>query len=135
MTREELDGNRVFVIHDFVSPQECAELIEMSKRLTWEVGTVGDTVMTDARNNERVLLDHPILAADLFERARPFLPSSIDCGRSVAGFNERWRYYRYGPGQTFKPHRDGSYVRFETGEESRLTFMMYLNEEAAGGQT
>jgi hypothetical protein len=134
MTKEELDGDRVFVIHDFLSPSECAELIALSTGLAWETGTLGAEVLEQYRNNERVLFDHPVLAAELFDRARPFLPGALD-GRILSGFNERWRYYRYGAGQAFKPHRDGSFIRIETGEESYLTFMVYLNEEARGGQT
>ena len=134
MTRKELDGTYVFVIRDFLSTGECADLIRRSEGLAWEVGTLGGEVVEQARNNERVLFDDPVLAADLFARARPLLPAAVD-GRPLTGFNERWRFYRYGPGQAFTPHRDGSYARFETGEESRLTFMVYLNAGAAGGQT
>jgi prolyl 4-hydroxylase len=134
MNKDQLDRDRVFVIHDFLSRAECAELIGLSAGLAWEVGTLGAEVFEQARNNERVLFDHPALAADLFGRARPFLPGTID-GRALVGFNERWRFYRYGVGQAFKPHRDGAYVSLETGEESRLTFMVYLNEGVRGGET
>lgn len=134
MTKEDLDGDRVFVVRDFLSPAECAELIRRSESLDWETGTVGGEVVGGVRNNERVLFDDPTLAADLFRRARPFLPAEID-GLTLVGFNERWRFYRYHPGQTFKPHRDGMYQRLEVLEESRLTFMVYLNDQVTGGQT
>ena len=50
------------------------------------------------------------------------------------GLNERFRFYRYGPGQRFAPHVDGAYER-TNGERSRLTFMIYLNEGYQGGET
>ena len=50
------------------------------------------------------------------------------------GLNERWRFYRYDPGQAFRWHRDGAYER-NALERSRLTFMVYLNEDFAGGET
>lgn len=134
MTREQLDGDHVFVIHDFLSAAECADLVRLSAGLSWETGTLGGEVVEQVRNNQRVMFDHPVLAADLFARARPFLPAVIG-GRPVTGFNERWRFYRYGPGQAFQPHRDGAYLRPDTAEQSRLTFMVYLNEGAAGGET
>jgi hypothetical protein len=134
MIKQDLDPGKVLVIQDFLSSQECTALIRRSEGLTYEPGTVGDMVMDDVRNNERVLLDDPALAADLFRRAEPFLPVEID-GHHLWGFNERWRFYRYQPGQTFKPHRDGSYCRIGAFEESRLTFMVYLNEELTGGET
>jgi hypothetical protein len=134
MIRKELDKERVFAIHDFLSQRECVELIQRSEKLTWEVGTVGGEVVGGVRNNERVMFDDSPLAADLFHRAQPFLPDEID-GLRLVGLNERWRFYRYRPGHTFKPHRDGMYQRLELWEESHLTFMIYLNGRMTGGQT
>jgi hypothetical protein len=134
MTKHELDAQRVFVIHDFLTSDECAALIRRSEGLAFEVGTVGAAVFEEVRNNERVLIDDAALAEDFYRRAAPFVPAVIE-GRPLSGFNERWRFYRYGPGQAFKPHRDGVHTRFTTMEQSRLTFMIYLNESAAGGAT
>ena len=134
MTKVELDGGYIFVVRDFLSPAECADLVRMSHGLSWEMGTVGGESVESVRNNERVLFDDPVLAAGLFARARPLLPPAIG-RRPLVGFNERWRFYRYGPGQAFHPHRDGSYTRIETGDESHLTFMVYLTDAAGGGET
>lgn len=49
--------------------------------------------------DERLLVDDVALASELFRRAEPFLPALQ--GHKLVGFNERWRFYRYGPGQTF----------------------------------
>src|SRR5205085_1123826 len=62
-------------------------------------------------------------------RSHPFIPD-----REACGLNERFRLYRYDPGQRFAPHYDGSYQR-SNGERSRLTFMVYLNEGFVGGET
>jgi prolyl 4-hydroxylase len=134
VTKEDLDGDRVFLVRDFLSPAECVSLVARSERMEYEPGTVADAVVENVRSNERVIFDDPSLAADLFARAAPFLPPALD-GSGLVGFNERFRFYRYGPGQTFKPHRDGAYHRFERLEQSHLTFMVYLNEGAAGGET
>lgn len=134
MIKQDLDPGKVLVIQDFLSSAECTALIRRSESLIFEPGTVADIVVDDIRNNERVLLDDPALAADLFRRAEPFLPAELD-GHRLVGFNERWRFYRYQPSQTFRPHRDGSYCRIGAFEESQLTFMIYLNEEMTGGET
>jgi hypothetical protein len=134
MNKEVLDLDKVLVIHDFLSGEECAALIRRSEGLIYEPGTVADVVIEQVRNNERVLVDDVTLAADLFHRAEPLLPAAIE-GHSLIGFNERWRFYRYRPGQTFKPHRDGSYLRLESWEESQMTFMIYLNDGMTGGET
>ena len=133
-TKEVLDPDKVFVIHNFLSREECAALIQRSEGLIYEPGTVADVVIEQVRNNERVLVDDVTLAADLFRRAEPFLPADIE-GHGLVGFNERWRFYRYRPGQTFKPHRDGSYMRMKSLEESQMTFMIYLNDGMTGGET
>ena len=134
MVKEVLDSDKVLVIHGFLSNEECAVLIRRSENLRYEPGTVADVVIEDVRNNNRVLLDDVTLAANLFRRAETFLPPEID-GHRLVGFNERWRFYRYQPGQTFKPHRDGSYMRMKPWEESELTFMIYLNDGMTGGET
>jgi hypothetical protein len=48
--------------------------------------------------------------------------------------NERFRYYRYGPGQKFDWHFDGPFTR-ENGDSSKLTFMVYLSDGFLGGET
>jgi len=134
MIKEDLDPGKVLVINDFLSVEECAALIQRSEALRYEPGTVADVVIEQVRNNERVLIDDVSLATDFFHRAEPSLPAVID-GHGLVGLNERWRFYRYGPGQTFKPHRDGSYMRIKSWEESQMTFMIYLNEGMTGGET
>ena|SRR6185503_3266638 len=131
---EVLDQDKVIVIHGFLSGEECAALIQRSESLRYEPGTVADVVIEEVRNNERVIVDDVSLATDFFRRAEPSLPAVID-GQGLVGFNERWRFYRYGPGQTFKPHRDGSFMRIKSWEESQMTFMIYLNDGMVGGET
>lgn len=79
------------------------------------MGTVGGGIVEGIRNNERVLIDDKSLAETSFQRAAPWLPQEVD-GRRVVRFNERWRFYRYRSGQTFQPHRDGSYLSLQTYE-------------------
>jgi hypothetical protein len=134
MRKEELDPQKVCVLHDFLSSDECVALIRRSEDLTYETGTVGGVVAEGIRNNERVLVDDKPLADTLFGRAAPWLPEMVE-GHRLVGFNERWRFYRYRPGQTFQPHRDGSYISLETYEKSEVTFLIYLNDDMAGGET
>jgi prolyl 4-hydroxylase len=122
MIKEELDSNKIFVLHDFLSAEECGALIRRSR---YGLGTVGGVIAEGMRNNERVLIDDKSLATSLFDRAEPWLPKEVE-GRRLVGFNERWRFYRYRPEQTFRPHRDGSYLLFQTYEQSEVTFMIYL---------
>jgi prolyl 4-hydroxylase len=134
MTKEELDPERIVLLRDFLSSDECTALIRRSEGLTYETGTVGGVVADGIRNNERVLVDDTRLAKELFCRAAPWLPKLVR-QRELVRFNERWRFYRYRPGQTFQPHRDGSYLSLETYEQSEVTFLIYPNDEVTGGET
>lgn len=48
--------------------------------------------------------------------------------------NERFRFYRYSKKQKFAWHLDGK-VSDSHGNETFLTFMMYLNDDFEGGCT
>lgn len=134
MTKTLLDGERIFQINDFLSAAECAEMIDRFRGHTFEKGTILDHRIDHFRNNDRVIHDNPSLAATIYEKAKPWLPAELD-GRVGVGFNERWRYYRYLPGQFFKMHRDGEHHRFREREKSILTFMIYLSDVSRGGET
>jgi hypothetical protein len=131
MDKELLDGDNIFVIHGFLPVEECDRLIARSEALGYEAATVGDVLVTGVRNNARVILEDPDLATTLWDRAKPFLPQVG--GWQAVGLNERFRFYRYDVAEAFAPHHDGSVRR--GFEESRLTFMVYLNDGCRGGET
>ncbi len=115
---------------------ECHEYIRLSEDLGYEPAAIDldgvQTVVKEIRNNERVIHDNPGLSQALFQRLREYLPESLD-GHRITGLNERLRFYRYDPGQVFRWHRDGSFKR--TGEQSRLSLVIYLNQDFEGGAT
>jgi predicted 2-oxoglutarate/Fe(II)-dependent dioxygenase YbiX len=137
MTKESLDGDYIFVLRNFLTPQECAEFIAQSEQAGYEEATIttaaGFVMNKDVRDNARLIQDDPELAARLWQRAESFLPRRIRSWQS-GGFNERFRFYRYDPGQQFAPHWDGCFRR-DNGEQSQLTFMVYLNDDFTGGET
>jgi prolyl 4-hydroxylase len=136
MHKELLDGEQVFVIHDFLSADECAEYVRITEAAGYgpaPITTAGGFVMApEVRNNERVIIDNWAWAERLWERARPLVPSPFR-GSPAVGLNERFRFYRYDEGHTFRPHIDGHFARNE--DRSRLTFMVYLSGGCEGGET
>ena len=136
MRKELLDGEQVFVIHDFLTPEECAEFIRVTEEVGYGAAPIttpgGPVMLPEVRNNERVMIDNFAWAAKLWEKARPFIPSPY-LGHEATGLNERFRFYRYDTGQTFRPHMDGHFARND--ERSQFTFMVYLSGECAGGDT
>jgi hypothetical protein len=137
MEKQLLRGDQLYVIRQFLSAKECDNYIAVSEQAGYEdapiTSTAGFVMRKEIRNNARVMVDDPALAADWWARARPFLPAEW-FGWEVVGFNERFRFYRYDPGQRFVPHTDGYFER-ENGERSQLTFMVYLNDGFEGGAT
>src|SRR5438105_3954080 len=124
----------VLSILGVLSSDECARLIERIDALgptDAPITTSRGFVMNhDIRNNKRVMIDDRDLARELFERIRGAIPVDL-FGRRAVGANERFRCYRYEPGQRFAPHFDGAYRR-DDFERSELTFMVYLNEDFTG---
>jgi prolyl 4-hydroxylase len=133
MRLEPPDGESVFVIHDLLSLRECEELIARSEALGYEAAAVGGELIPQLRNNGRAFLEDSALAAELWRRASPLVPRVIE-GTEACGLHERFRFYRYEAAEQFVLHMDGS-VRRGEGEESRLTFMVYLSAVAEGGET
>jgi prolyl 4-hydroxylase len=127
----------IFTIDNVMSASECDALIARAESQGFEIATIntrhGPEVDREFRNNERVIADDRGLANDLWSRVRSAIPPFLS-GRQARGLNERFRYYRYVPGQKFAWHTDGSFRR-ENGEASLLTFMLYLNEGYTGGET
>jgi len=138
MTKTALvSNNAVFTIANILSPAECSEYIALSENIGYVEAPIttrkGFEIRPDIRNNNRVILDDPKIALNLWQRVSEYIPTKIGAWQAV-GLNERLRFYRYNPGQRFALHHDGSYQR-PNGEKSLLTFMIYLNEGFEGGQT
>lgn len=137
MSKKVLVPNHIFTIANILSPAECAEYITFSENMGYASAPItthrGFELRPDIRNNQRVILDDPERADALWQRVSKYIPSTIGEWQAV-GLNERFRFYRYDPGQRFALHHDGSYQR-PNGEVSILTFMIYLNEGFAGGET
>lgn len=128
---------QIFLIEDFLTDAECEDYIKMAEEQAFEEAKVninGQQLMSKGiRNNDRLMLFNRDIAETLFDRAIEFLPQDHD-GNKICGFNEMFRVYKYSPGQRFKMHRDGSYIRNEN-EKSFYTFLMYLNDDFEGGET
>lgn len=120
----------IFVIRDFLSTQECDDLIKRAEEINFNPAD-GYVVSKGIRNNDRIILDDVQLAFSLWEKLRDYVPDKYGC--KPIGLNERLRFYRYEPGQFFNWHHDGYFQR-HVKEKSMLTFMVYLND-CAGGTT
>lgn len=128
----------ICTVDGFLTGSECAALITESEAASYEEATVttrsGPIMAKAVRNNDRVIVDDAEQASRLWARLRDMIPATYRNRYQAIGLNERFRFYRYGPGQVFRWHRDGAFVR-DNGEESLFTFLIYLNQECEGGET
>ncbi|MBI3134559.1 MAG: 2OG-Fe(II) oxygenase [Bacteroidetes bacterium] len=136
MNLRQIDTN-IFTIENFLSHSTCEEYILYSEQRGFEEAKVSidgeQRMMKSIRNNSRILFTDSGLADKLWNTVNPFVVKKY--GNSVAvGLNEMFRFYKYEPGQRFKRHRDGNYIRNER-EASFFTLMIYLNSNFKGGST
>ena len=128
----------IFTIPGLLSPEECDAFIRKAEGIGFgdapvTVGINSFMMAPEVRNNERVIIDDVELASELFRRLEPHIPA--EWGPRIAiGLNERFRYYRYTPGQYFRWHHDGAFVRSHE-ERSLFTVLFYLNDDYEGGTT
>jgi prolyl 4-hydroxylase len=127
----------VFAVPGVLDDAACGRLIARVEELgpgdVPVATTNGFVIRPDVRNNKRVMFDDAALAGELYAKVFPALPPRL-CGVVPCGANERFRCYRYEPGQQFRAHHDGSYHR-DANECSLLTLMVYLNDGFDGGET
>ncbi len=132
---QEIDDD-IFTVTEVLSAGECQELIELAESLGFQPASVrtsdGPKMMTTVRNNDRVVHVDDQLANLLWHRIHHVLP--VLDGAHACGVDCQLRFYRYVPGQRFNRHKDG-FTTDSHGHQSKLSFLIYLNEDCDGGAT
>lgn len=127
----------IWTLDNFLTDKECDDLIIFSEQKGYEEATVslrsGAKMMKNIRNNYRILYKDEHLAQKYWKTLQHSCPKELDDYEAI-GLNEQFRFYKYDPAQRFKKHMDGRFRRSEN-EESRITFMIYLNDDFEGGET
>lgn len=139
---------KIWTIEDFLSKEECQNLIFFSENKSYEEATVslksGAKMMKNIRNNDRLIYEDKELAQNYWQKLKECCPTCIDeivkeetQKSEVIGLNPRFRFYKYESNQRFKKHIDGRVKLEKDGkeQESRITFMVYLSDDFEGGQT
>ena len=126
------------IIPNFLTKEECVGFIKFVENQGFEEALVntrgkGQVVNKGVRDNDRHIFQARDLATQLWELVREHVPLDVE-GWVPIGLNEQFRIYRYKDGQQFKIHPDGSFVRNEY-EHSKITVIIYLNEDFEGGET
>lgn len=142
------------VLDNVLTGPECDALVSAALAHAdgkWEPallrnGATSMHLVTEVRNNERIMWDNAEVVSRLWKRLEPHLPElaaqKLKNQADVTGngpvkrgevwefaeLNERMRFLQYGPGEYFRPHCDGAYERPGGKERSMFTLHLYLNE-------
>lgn len=130
----------IMAVDNVFTEQQCQEFINFSHQFDYEVAPITidskggvSELRTEIRNNQRVIYDDVQFADRIFNQVKTYLPEELFEWR-IAALNERFRFYLYENGQTFKPHYDGNY-EVNDWYSSQLTLLIYLSEDFLGGET
>ena len=126
----------LFIVRDFLDPQNCADLIERidSRRRPSEIAD--DVGIADYRTSETCDLDwRDAVVAAVDSRIADLLGLDLAASEPIQG-------QRYSAGQEFKAHTDtfepggyDYYVHTADGGQRTWTAMVYLNQPEDGGAT
>lgn len=127
------------VIVNALNESECDTFLKIANAMVFRPDTVVGI------NHVLWLADHTLISS-LYARVKSYLPPTID-GCDIAGLNARLRFFCYEPGATYRVHIDGAWPVSGLGADgglvddlygdrySRLTFLIYLNDDFEGGHT
>ena len=137
----ELERPILAVVHQFLSAQECDELIALSRerlaRSLTVVEATGDNQVHDARTSEGMFFERGehALCERIEARIAELLQWPLDRGEGL-------QVLRYGPGAQYRPHHDyfepersGTAAILRRGGQRVGTLLMYLNSPQEGGET
>ncbi len=121
-----------------LTTKECEAIIGIAEEKGFVLAALytdqqGRDHFSDTRKSQRCIIDSEAFVSQLWARVKHMVPP-VWKGATCVGLNERLRILRYDPGDEFKPHRDGTYAA-PSGALSKLTLLLYLNEEYEGGRT
>jgi predicted 2-oxoglutarate/Fe(II)-dependent dioxygenase YbiX len=129
-------SDHVYSIDSFLTVAQCDALITDAESQGFGMAgvrtTAGQKMMPNIRNNERAQYPSEPWVALLWEYLSKVQLPTLD-GQAAIGLPKDIRFYKYSEGQRFKMHKDGNWV--EGGLTSKLTLLVYLNNDFEGGET
>ncbi|MCP4765693.1 MAG: oxidoreductase [Gammaproteobacteria bacterium] len=136
-----------FQLLDVLSSDECARLISFTESLGYLADAAVSLPRSIRHNHNATWIADDVTTDIIWQRCRAQFRSDDDYdGKQALGINSRFRFYRYGEGDYFAAHSDGSWPgsRVVDGELitnafddrwSQLTFLLFLSEDYLGGAT
>jgi predicted 2-oxoglutarate/Fe(II)-dependent dioxygenase YbiX len=148
MRKELLDVPGGFQLLNMLSPQECAQLIQVSEQLGYHKDAAVSLPRAIRHNDNVVWVTDEQTDSIIWRRVAQLVERdlTISAAKKPLGLNARFRFYRYSVGDFFKFHSDGAWPGSRVIDEqlvadaypdrfSMMTFLIFLNDDFAGGAT
>ena len=149
VTRRDIDAvPGAFQLLNLLTADECARLVELSESIGYLEDAAVSLPRSVRHNDSFTWVADDQTNAIVWNRCAAFMRDDDPCnaGKQALGLNARYRFYRYGPGDYFAPHTDGSWPgsRVVGGELvgnaypdrwSQLSCLLFLSDGYAGGET
>ncbi len=129
----------VTVLRNVLTEAECANIIAIAEQTGFKAASLytdvfGNEHFSNTRKSQRCIIDSRAFVDSLQKRIADYIPAEFN-GLKFARLNERLRILKYLPGDEFKPHVDGSYSSSHDNTTSKLTLLIYLNQDYQDGYT
>lgn len=137
-----------FQLLNVLSEVECKRIVELSESLGYLEDAAVSLPRAIRHNDSFTWVVDDATNDIIWQRCQSLLNDNheFNAGKRVLGVNSRFRFYRYGRGDFFAPHTDGSWPgsRVIDGELvdnaykdrwSQLSFLLFLTEDYQGGAT
>ncbi len=137
-----------FQLLNVLSAAECGRIVELSESLGYLEDAAVSLPRAIRHNDSFTWIVDDATNDIIWQRCQSRISDNheFNARKSVLGINSRFRFYRYGPGDFFAPHTDGSWPgsRVIDGKLvdnayndrwSQLTFLLFLSEDYQGGAT
>lgn len=134
-----------FQLLHVLTDRECERIIQITEAMGYSEDAPV-TLPRSIRHNCNVtwVVDESIDGA-IWDRCKDLIDEQIN-GEVALGVNAKFRFYRYGAGEYFKPHSDGAWpgsrvingrLHHDAYEDrwSQMSFLLFLSDGYTGGRT
>ncbi|MEM7541151.1 MAG: oxidoreductase [Pseudomonadota bacterium] len=134
-----------FQLLNVLSDSEADAFVQVAERLGFHADAPV-SLSYDVRHNDNMnWVVSEDIDGEIWARSKNFVPETFG-NQAAQGLNARFRFYRYGEGDYFKPHTDGGWpgsrvidgelvVDAYRGFYSQFTYLIFLNDGYEGGRT
>ncbi|NKB39391.1 MAG: oxidoreductase [Gammaproteobacteria bacterium] len=134
-----------FQLLNVLSPREADVFVEQAEQLGFHKDSPVSLPHSVRHNENLNWVVSEKIDNVIWQRSKNYVSEEFE-GQTAKGINARFRFYRYGVGDFFKPHTDGSWPgsRVINGKLivnaypllfSQFSYLLFLNDDYTGGRT